>query len=564
MADVRQLTFSIGYRINDTPIRRADDAVDDYQRNVVQTDRTMVRFGRTVQTTGRRMQTLGSRTVASARNGQNAFESFNRRMKIIGGALLGYFSFQAIKRGFLTITGATADLEEETAKFGVVFGDLAPEAAAWAEDYSDKVGRSANETKRFLADNQNLLVGFGATRKQGKDMAIALQQVGVDLASFNNEADPDVLNKLTSGLLGNHLAVKSLGIALTEASLAEEMQNLGLEGNFSDLDQLTKMQVRFGVVVSQSQDAMGDAEATSGSYTNQLKRLGGNFEDAFAQGAPLNDQLGQFFVLINENFDVITKFIADGINVAAEGLRIFGEVLKFTNENSEILIPLLAGLTAGFAVLKIAGVIVPMIAALGPVFLNIGIAVAAVSSGALTFGAAFTALLGPVGLVVLAIAAIVTVGVAVIRNWDKIKEAGKKLFDTVGKFLGIDSEITLNENKNVTVTSGRNAGKSSSPRSPRGFAIGTRSAPKGLGIINESPRGELVSFQGGERVRSAAEAGAATSNNTNNSAVIRPEINININGSNKSEVSIAKEVKKEIEQVFINMGISLGVSLEVN
>lgn len=595
MADVRQLTFSIGYRINDAPIRRADDAVDDYQRNVVQTDRTMVRFGRTVQTTGQRMQTLGSRAVRSARDGQNAFESFNRRMKVIGGAVLGYFSFQAIKRAFTSVIRATAELEENTAKFNVVFGEFAQEEDKWAREFAKSVGRGVNETKNLLASNQNIIVGFGATRDQGRRMSRSIQELGVDLASMNDEADAETINKMTSALLGNHLAVKGLGIAITETSLAQQMQNLGIKGNFSDLDELTKMQLRFLVMTEQSKDAMGDAERNFVTFTSQLKLLKGNYSDAIAQGTPLNDQLTQFFVLINENFDVIAKFIADGIDVAAKGLEVFGQVMIFVNDNSEVLIPLLAGLTAGFAAFKVIGLVMsaigPVMSFMIPLLTNLIIGFGAVSSGTLTFGAALATLFGPIGWTVLAIGALVAIGVAVVRNWDKIKEAGATTFDFLNQagksvmnflgsmfegwvnvsllgplnaILGLINKVKFKVPDFVPGIGGKEVGFNipmvSSFSVPE-FAVGTRNAPRGLGIINESPRGELVSFTGGERVRSAAEAGAITRNNTTTSNVIRPEINININGSNKSETSITKEVEKALDNYFVKIGIAQGVNL---
>ena len=116
----------------------------------------------------------------------------------------------------------------------------------WVEKYSDRVGRGKLETMKFISESQNLLVGFGATRAEAFDLSKQIQTLGVDLASFSNIADADALHLLQSGLLGNHRATRSLGIALTESTLAAKTASLGYKENFKDLDPLTKMNIRLG------------------------------------------------------------------------------------------------------------------------------------------------------------------------------------------------------------------------------------------------------------------------------------------------------------------------------
>lgn len=58
-------------------------------------------------------------------------------------------------------------------------------------------------------------------------------------------------------------------------------------------------------------------------------------------------------------------------------------------------------------------------------------------------GAAFTAMLGPIGLIILAIAGAIAIGVAIWKNWDTIKEKAKQIFGAIADFFkGIWDKIT--------------------------------------------------------------------------------------------------------------------------
>ena len=51
-------------------------------------------------------------------------------------------------------------------KFDVVFDNLRDDVDAWCQDYADAIGRNKNDIKTYLADQQNLLVGFGMTDRK--------------------------------------------------------------------------------------------------------------------------------------------------------------------------------------------------------------------------------------------------------------------------------------------------------------------------------------------------------------------------------------------------------------
>jgi phage-related minor tail protein len=75
-----------------------------------------------------------------------------------------------------------------------------------------------------------------------------------------------------------------------------------------------------------------------------------------------------------------------------------------------------------------------LVAALGPLLLILGqlsLGISALIGILPALGAAFTAATGPIGLIVAAIAAVIAIGVAVWKNWDKIKAVAKKIWDKI-------------------------------------------------------------------------------------------------------------------------------------
>ena len=166
---------------------------------------------------------------------------------------------------------AAASAEETSSKFNTVFKDAAVSTETWAENFASAAHRSKNEVKGFLADSGAIFTGIGMGAEQAAKMSEMMTSLSYDLASFNNLADEDAFGKLRSGLMGETEGLKTMGIVLNEAALKQSMLGMGIQGTFNDLDEATKVQVRFNSILAQTSDAQQDVTRTAGSYTNSLK-----------------------------------------------------------------------------------------------------------------------------------------------------------------------------------------------------------------------------------------------------------------------------------------------------
>ncbi len=196
---------------------------------------------------------------------------------------------------------AASDVEQMEQKFNVVFQGISEEVDAWAENLANAIGRSKNSIKTYLADNQNLLVGFGMAREEAARLSEQMVKSAIDLASFSNINEDEAVDAMSKALMGETESAKRLGAVLNENTIATAMETMGLKGKFDALDEATKMQVRYTAIMNQSKDSIGDAERSMGSYESQSRQLN-------AQLKEIKENVGRFILpYANKLVGVLSK-----------------------------------------------------------------------------------------------------------------------------------------------------------------------------------------------------------------------------------------------------------------
>jgi hypothetical protein len=178
--------------------------------------------------------------------------------------------------GVLTLKLA-GDMEESLSKFNVVFGESANRVQEWGDDLAKAVGRSRRQIIDFLASSQDLFVPLGFASDEAERMSKTVTQLAIDLGSFNNRADDDVLRDLQAALTGSGEVMKKYGVIVSEATVAQEAFQLGM--NPKALTETEKVTARLSLITKGTTAAWGDSIRTAGSFTNQLKRLKGSLVD---------------------------------------------------------------------------------------------------------------------------------------------------------------------------------------------------------------------------------------------------------------------------------------------
>lgn len=193
------------------------------------------------------------------KDGMQAVSRAARRMLLIGG---GAFAF-LIKKA--------SDFQETASMFEAVFKEQTKAAEEWAGSTAKALNRSKIAIQGWMASLQDTFVPLGFARDEALELSKQLTQLGIDLASFKNVAEPETLDLLTSAIVGNHEAVRRFGIILTEATVKQEMANMGYKKGGEMSEALGKVMARVNIIMASSADAQGDAARTAGSFANQLR-----------------------------------------------------------------------------------------------------------------------------------------------------------------------------------------------------------------------------------------------------------------------------------------------------
>ena len=206
-----------------------------------------------------------SRNTESANILNNAFATLRNQLLLLS------FAMATGVRPIANLIDAQSKATETANKFDVVFGKQASSVRNWAENLGSRVGRATSTIQGFVASLQDTFVPLGFSRSKAAQFSTALTKLAIDVGSFQNEADADVIRNFQSAIVGNHETVKNYGIIISEARIKAEALKSGITDNVKEMTEQEKVLARLNLLMIGSKDAIGDAERTSGEYANTLK-----------------------------------------------------------------------------------------------------------------------------------------------------------------------------------------------------------------------------------------------------------------------------------------------------
>lgn len=232
-------------------------------------DTLLVRIEADMRDVRRDLAALEKRTETASRSISKSMGRIGTvTQAVIGGVLVQQFA-----RGILSLTNFASDMEEMSSMSEAVFGGFVDSVRNKLGEFGDEVGRSRFELEAMAASVQDTFVPLGFARGQAAELSVELTKLAVDVASFKNELETDVMAAFQSALVGNHEAVRRFGIVITEAELQNELFRMGITENAKQVDAQTKVQARLNLILAGTTDAQGDAARTSGSYANMTRAL---------------------------------------------------------------------------------------------------------------------------------------------------------------------------------------------------------------------------------------------------------------------------------------------------
>ena len=238
-------------------------------------DTLLVRIETDMKGVRQDLKRLEQRTKQSTDKMNKSFSGMGKVFKLAVAAVI----VREVARATGALIKLASDAQEMQAKSSVVFGAYTNDVRLFAKNLANDVGRSALALEGMAATVQDTFVPMGFSRKEGAELSKTLTQLAVDVGSFNNKADAEVMRAFQSALVGNHETLRQFGVVITEATLKQELLNMGVQGGTKAATEQEKVQARLNLLMAGTTDAQGDAARTADSFANRVKALQGQLQD---------------------------------------------------------------------------------------------------------------------------------------------------------------------------------------------------------------------------------------------------------------------------------------------
>jgi len=295
------------------------------------------------------------------------------------------------------------DLEATEAKYGTVFAGMTADSDAFIEEFKKLTPATTASARNMASGIQDLLIPMGFMREEATELTGDTMHLVGALTNFNSatHSAEDVSGAFQSALTGSYESLKRLGIQVSKEQVTNKAYEMGLAKQGEEVTKQMQAQALMALAYEQSGDALTAYTEENLDAKTKMGLLGAKIVDVSAD-------FGEILLpAITSVIEAVTKII-DWFSGLDDGLK--------TN------------------ILIFMGVV----AAIGPVVWIVGILTTAIGM----LSTAFAFLISPIGLAILAFAAVIAVGVLLYKNWDKIMEWAGKLWVTIKRtFTDIKDKI---------------------------------------------------------------------------------------------------------------------------
>lgn len=203
-------------------------------------------------------------------NSMRSIGQFGREMSDLGKNMSMYVTGPILAGGAAAIKFAS-DYDEALNKVNVAFGDSSAQVKNFAKTTLETYGIAEGTALDLAAAYGDMGTSMGLTTQKSAKMSTSLVGLAGDLASFKNIGIEQANTALSSIFTGETESLKKLGIVMTEANLQSFAMSKGIKINIKDMDQASKVNLRYAYVMNASKNAIGDFERTGGGAANQMR-----------------------------------------------------------------------------------------------------------------------------------------------------------------------------------------------------------------------------------------------------------------------------------------------------
>lgn len=336
---------------------------------------------------------------------------------------------------------ASMDLEATEAKYNTVFAGMTDQADQFIEKFKQLTPATTAEARNMASGIQDLLIPMGFARDEATNMTGDMFHLIGALANFNSgtHSAQDVANAFSSAITGETQSLKRLGIQVNEETIKQKAYEMGLVEVGGEVNAQARSQALLKLAYEQSGDALT-------AYTEE------NLDNKTKMGLLKTEVVD----LASQFGETLLPIISDLVGWLRQGVEWFSGL----SEGQRTTMLTVMGLVASIGPLSlIMSKLILIGTTLGGVISGVTMAVKGatlatnaskvsilaynVAKGVMTattwlantamtaFGAVMAFVTSPIGLVVLAIGALIAIGVLLWKNWDTVTEMAGKLWQSI-------------------------------------------------------------------------------------------------------------------------------------
>lgn len=208
--------------------------------------------------------------------------SFGESLAKVGEGLITYITLPiaAATAGVIKLADKASDLNEANNVIENTFKSSAKAIEAWTKTTADSAGISQTASSQWVGFMGAMLKSSGVTEQSAADMSKKLVQLTGDMSSFYNIGTSDMWEKIRSGISGETMPLKELGINMDVANLSAFAMSQGITKAYKDMSQSEQTMLRYNYLLSVTKDAQGDFGRTlESSFANQARVAKLNLEN---------------------------------------------------------------------------------------------------------------------------------------------------------------------------------------------------------------------------------------------------------------------------------------------
>lgn len=416
---------------------------------------------------GSSFKSFGDQAGRSIGETEGRASKLSGTLKGVAGVVVGAFAVDKVLGFGKSMVTASADAEAMDAQFEQVFGNLQGNAQKTVDGLGEQFGMAPNRIKPAMSQMTSMFKGLGMDTEDAMKTASDAVTLSADAAAFYDVSYEDANSSLNSFIKGNYEGGESIGLFANETQMAAwASKELGLD--WDNLDEKGKQvaRLKYAEFMQKSAGATGQAQRESGSLQNQLGNLKQVWTDLMAQiGKPVLNVAIKGLTWLQETIkkvdaekissafksvggylkdtfgpvitDVVTMIKglwgaftdSGGLGIAQGLLDGIKGTLNWFRENTSVITALLGGLTGAFLAFQVVNTINKGMALFNTLMLALKAPTIAQTLAQLGLNAAMLA--NPITWIIVAIGALIAIGILLWKNWDTIKAKAIELKDVV-------------------------------------------------------------------------------------------------------------------------------------